>query len=240
MICLIKKSIIKALDELHDAEIDALAISTLNDKDICSKIDALEVPVVAINMNIDVKNKISFVGCDYVNSGKLIANFTNLVTHDHEKIGIICGSITHSGQSLRLKHFKDNLNENLEVVDLRENFDDDSISYKVVKEMIEAHPELQLVVFIGAGIDGGLTALKEFDNKYKALTVDQSDEVDAGLKSGLVLATITQHPYTQGVRTIDILYDYLLRKRKVEKEKILDNSLILKESIIPHKIHEID
>ena len=97
-----KKAIIKALDELHDENIDALAISTLNDKDICSKIDSLEVPVVAINLNIDVKKKISFVGCDYVNSGKLIANFTNLVTHDHEKIGIICGSMTHGGQSLSI------------------------------------------------------------------------------------------------------------------------------------------
>lgn len=232
-----KKSILKALDELSNDSIDALIISTLDDKDILEKIESLNVPVVAINVDIDVKNKISFVGSDYENCGRLAGNFINLVSDEVGKVGVVVGALSHKGQEKRVLGFKEVLKPGIEIVALKENFDDDSISYKIVSDLVERNPDMHLIVFLGAGIDGGLQALKQYKT-CKALTVDQSKEVSKGLQSGLVLGTITQHPYTQGCKTIDILYDYLIAKKKVIKEKILDNSIILKESIIPHKLHD--
>lgn len=234
-----KDAMLKAIQQLKEANIDALAITAINNKEICNAIKELNIPVVAINLNLDV-DKIAFVGCDYHNSGRLAGNFANLIKGFNSKIGIVVGSLTHGGQSLRVQGFKEVLRDDLQIVDLKENYDDDSVSYQVVSEMVDAHPDIELIVFLGAGIDGGLQALKKYNNKIVALTVDQSSEVTSGLASGLVVASITQHPYTQGVKTIEILYDYLIRKKRVTNEKILDNSIILKESIIPHKLHDID
>ncbi len=232
-----KKSIVKALDVLQTKNIDALAITSLNDEEIIKRINNLNIPVVTLSIDIPV-NRISFVGCDYYNSGQLAGNFANLVRSNGTNIGIVIGSLSHIGQSQRLKGFKDTINENINIIEIKENLEDDSISYKVVSEMVESHEDLELVVFLGAGVDGGLQALKKYEGKIKAITVDQSKEVEKGLSSGLVLATITQHPYTQGMKTVEMLYDYLIRKRKIDSQKILDNSLILKESIIPHKLND--
>lgn len=232
-----RKAILKSIDQLQKEDIDSLIISAINDFEIVNKVNSLHIPVITISMDLDVEH-ICFVGCDYYNSGKLAANFANLVKGNGKNIGIVVGSSSHSGQALRVKGFKEIINNDINIVDFKENRDDDSISFKVVKDMVENHPEIEMIVFLGAGIDGGLQALKEYGNRIKAITVDQSNEVEKGLQTGLVLATITQHPYTQGVKTIEILYDYLIRKKRVAKEKILDNSIVLKESIIPHKLSE--
>ena len=65
--------------------------------------------------------------------------------------------------------------------------------------------------------------------------MDQNEAISEGLQSGLVLATITQHPYAQGIKAMEVLYDFLIRKKKVQDKKVMDNSIVLKESIIPHK-----
>ena len=62
------------------------------------------------------------------------------------------------------------------------------------------------IVFLGAGIDGGLKAIDDSNRNIKAITVDQSEKVEQGLQDGTVIATITQHPYTQGKHAVEIVY----------------------------------
>ena len=100
-----------------------------------------------------------------------------------------------------------------------------------------SNSDLELIIFLGAGISGGLRALEEANTNIKAITVDLNEEILAGLSSGLVLCTINQHPYTQGVRSLDLLHEYLIGKKEIEERKIFDNTIILKESIIPHKLN---
>ena len=141
----------------------------------------------------------------------------------------------HSGQSERIQGFKDKLSEDLELVEIKENFDDDEYSYEIVKDLLDEN-KISLIVFLGAGIDGGLKALTESGWETKALTVDQSEMIEKGLMEGKVIPTITQHPYTQGRHAVELIYDHLVRKMPIVDKKILDNSIVLKESMIPHKI----
>ena len=63
-----------------------------------------------------------------------------------------------------------------------------------------------LIYFLGAGIDGGLKAIKESDkNHIKVLTVDQSEYTISSLQDGSVTASIVQHPYTQGLKSIEYI-----------------------------------
>jgi LacI family transcriptional regulator len=106
-----------------------------------------------------------------------------------------------------------------------ENKDEDATSYEVVKAMLK-NPAIGLVVFLGAGEEGGLKAIAESNRPLKVITVDQPQAVLDGLQSGLVAATITQHPYTQGLKAVDLVYDNLVSRTSVPQEIILDNVLI--------------
>lgn len=230
-----KNEIIQAIRELKNTGIEALIVASLNDPDICNELNELKIPIIALNIDLDVENKICFIGSDYYNSGALSANFANLILNKDEKLAIVVSSLKHSGQSERIQGFKDKLSSKLKLIDIKENFDDDDVSYDIVKEMIDEY-ELSLIVFLGAGIDGGLKAIDDSNRNIKAITVDQSEKVEQGLQDGRVIATITQHPYTQGKHAVEIIYDYLVRKIEIVDKKILDNSIVLKESMIPHKM----
>lgn len=232
-----KEDILNALNEFNDIELDALIISSLNDMDVVNKINSFNIPVVTISVDIPV-NKVCYVGSDYLNSGRLIANFINLVKENGCNLGIVIGSRQHTGQIERLEGLKEIINSNIKIIDIKENFDSENISTKVVTNMINEHPDIDLIVFLGAGIASGLEVLNKYNNKIRAITVDQNESISNGLQSGLVLATVTQHPYTQGIKAMEVVYDCLIRKKKVGDKKVMDNSIVLKESIIPHKFND--
>lgn len=228
-----KEDILNALNEFNDIELDALIISSLNDMDVVNKINSFNIPVVTISVDIPV-NKVCYVGSDYLNSGRLIANFINLVKENGCNLGIVIGSRQHTGQIERLEGLKEIINSNIKIIDIKENFDSENISTKVVTNMINEHPDIDLIVFLGAGIASGLEVLNKYNNKIRAITVDQNESISNGLQSGLVLATVTQHPYTQGIKAMEVVYDCLIRKKKVGDKKVMDNSIVLKESLIAH------
>lgn len=232
-----KEDILNALNEFNGIELDALIISSLNDIDVVNKINSFNIPVVTISVDIPVK-KVCYVGSDYLNSGRLIANFINLVKENGCNLGIVIGSKQHTGQIERLEGLKETINSNIKIIDIKENFDSENISTKVVTNMINEHPDIDLIVFLGAGIASGLEVLNKYNNKIRAITVDQNESISNGLQSGLVLATVTQHPYTQGIKAMEVVYDCLIRKKKVGDKKVMDNSIVLKESIIPHKFND--
>lgn len=229
-----KESVLRALDELKETELDGIIVSSLKDAEVVEKIDSFHVPVVTISVDIPV-HKICYIGSDYWNSGCLIANFINLVRENGCNLGVVIGSRQHTGQIERLEGLKNTIHDNIKIVDVAENFDSEDISKEVVAKMVAENPEMNLVVFLGAGVFEGLEVLKKYKNRIRAITVDQNEAISEGLQSGLVMATLTQHPYTQGVKAMEVLYDFLIRRKKVPEKKILDNSIILKESIIPHK-----
>lgn len=231
-----KDETIKSIKGFKNSGIEALIVTCLNDQEIIKEIDNLGIPIIALNIDLNVKNKICFIGSDYYNSGALSANFANLILNKDDQLAIVISSLKHSGQSSRVQGFKDKLRNDIKIVTVEENFDDDVACYSTVKQMIHDY-NLSLIVFLGAGISGGLKAISDSGSNIRALTVDQSSYVEKGLKDGYVIATITQHPYTQGKNAIEIAHDYLVRKQEIPEQKILDNSIVLKESMIPHKIN---
>lgn len=230
-----KEAILKALEELKEEGLDGLIITATNDERIISAINDLNVPTITLSSDIDV-NKISYVGCDYYNSGALIANFVNLIKPCGTNLALVIGSNNHLGQVDRVNGFTNTKNDNIRIKTIKETYDDELTTYNEVKTLI-SDSDLELIIFLGAGISGGLRALEEANTNIKAITVDLNEEILAGLSSGLVLCTINQHPYTQGVRSLDLLHEYLIGKKEIEERKIFDNTIILKESIIPHKLN---
>jgi LacI family transcriptional regulator len=194
----------------------------------------LSIPVIAVSLDVNVKRKVGFVGCNFTNSGALTADVVNLISKPEDPVGILLGSYSHPGHSERLMGFNDNVRKDIVLFTPVETFDDDAISYDRTEKLLrEKHPAL--VVFFGGGMVGGLKAIQEARYRPKVITVDEIPEVLEGLKSGLVSASVTQHPFEQGQACMDIAYDCLIKKVTAEKDIHLNCSVIFKDSVINYE-----
>ena len=96
-----------------------------------------------------------------------------------------------------------------------------------------------ILVYFGAGRVGGLKAVEEEKvHRPKVITVDEIPEILLGLKNGLVSASISQHPYQQGKKCIEIAYRHLLLNEKKCKDIHVVNSVRLKDTIVPYGTKE--
>lgn len=194
---------------VSDNELSALIITPLNTEMIITRLEKLDIPIISINNDLNSK-RLAFVGPDYENSGLISGDIAKLLLPKNGNILIVAGSFKLLGHMLRVKGFKarfvDDGNYNIALI---ENQDDEETSYKVVKEYIKNH-DIDLVYFCAAGIKGGLSAIKESNNDIKVITVDETQTVLENLKQGFISATITQQPFKQGTKAIEIISNFLI------------------------------
>ena len=225
---------LQAIEELKQLNLSLLIISTIETEKIKKALEDLDIPIIALNINLNLKNKLAYVGPDYLNSGKLLANIANLIFKDKVRTSIVISSVLHNGLKQRLKGLIEVLNHNFEIVKIYDNFDSEVLTYKATKEILE-NESSDLIFFLSAGFKGANLALSEFKGKLpKIITVDQTMEVIDCLKNDLVIASVGQHPFSQGKEAINLAYDYLIRTEKVKENIILENTIFLKESLISH------
>jgi LacI family transcriptional regulator len=208
-----------------------LIVSTSSNQQIIDKIDSLKVPVIAVSLNIECRNKVGFVGCDFSNSGALAADLANLMAKEGETVGLLLGSYSHPGHSERLAGFRANVRSGLKLLKPLETFDDDKIAYGKVKSLLTKEKP-DIIVFFGGGMIGGLKAISEASYHPQVITVDEIPEVIAGLKTGLVQASVSQHPIKQGRKCMDVAYDCLIKKETGPEMKRVNCTVILKDSAL--------
>lgn len=221
-----------AIDEMLEHGIDALAIMPLNFPGIIRKLQALKIPILTFNTDLEEIDKVAFVGCDYKNSGNLSGDLASLMLKDGGKAGVIIGSSHMEGHNLRVEGFLERIaeNEKIQVASVEENYDDDAISYRATRDMIEKH-KVDLIYFAAAGVSGGIKAVVESGRDIRVITVDETEFTRKCMESGVITATVTQQPLEQGAQTINILYNYLaMKKSPREKYHYTENQIKVRSS----------
>lgn len=205
---------LEAIEEIMEQKVDGLGITPLDMPSISKKLNSLDIPIVTFNTDISNVNRLAFVGCDYINSGKLTGDMAKLLMPRGGSIGVIIGSRHMQGHMQRVEGIKDSLKEsaNIEIVSVMENNDDDEKSYYVTQIMIKEHNP-DLIYFAAAGIEGGIRAILDDHEKRLVLTVDGNEFTRRCLKAGIISATVTQQPEKQGTRTVEILYNHLVNNK---------------------------
>lgn len=225
---------VKAIDEMLDKNISGLIISPINDEKVILKLKELEknnIPIVNINIDVEISERLAYIGSDYYNTGKVAASiFAMIGNNQKQKIAIVTGSNLVLGHNLRIKGFKDYISEkksNIDIVDIVENQDNDELSYEVVNKLLDK--DLDGIFFCAAGIKGGIDAIskRKMLKKIKILTVDLTPIVRKNLKNENIIATICQQPYRQGVEALDILFEYLMSNKK-PVNKIINTDIEIK------------
>ncbi|WP_196604715.1 LacI family DNA-binding transcriptional regulator [Pectinatus haikarae] len=229
---------LQILDELKN-KINALIISPINDPLIINKINEFVdegIFVVTLNNDADESHRHCYVGSNYVNGGETAGALLQMIAPLKANIGIIMGSSKILGHRQRLKGFEYSINKNndFRIIDIQENDDDDICSYDKTREMIIRYPEINALFIVAAGVYGACRAVLSL-NRQDNLTILAFDTVPTTIemmKNHVIKAVIYQHPYRQGQRAMQIIFEYLVNGIDPDKTKhIMKNEIKILENL---------
>lgn len=204
---------------------NGLVITPIDDKQILNALNKLAgkgVVITTLNADITGLNKLCFVGCDYLKSGKTAAELMGKMTMGSGVVGIITGSFRMRGHNKRVQGFREVMEAcypELTIAAIEEGNDDDNISYEKTKAMLMRYP-ITAMYFCAAGIDGGIKAIRESGSNVTVITVDETGNIREYLKDGIVAATVCQQPERQGHNAIIRQFEFLLQDKRPSRKHL--------------------
>ncbi len=229
---------LEAIDALVEEGVNGLMLAPFNDTSIQEKINDLVdagIPVVTVNTDISGSKRMAYVGSDYYKGGAIVAGLLGLMSEGDIKLGVITGSnhvLCHSERIRGLSETIASTYRNIHIVDIKENHDDENRSYSLTKDMLRQHPDLNAVFFVAAGVLGGCRAILESGRSLKVITFDDVPTTIEMLQAGVISATISQLPYKQGSKSLDILFEYLTSSSEPDSElNFVEHSIKIRENL---------
>lgn len=208
-------------------QMDAWAMSGIFGEMYLKSLHTLNMrPVPIVSYNTDIHERIAYVGCDYVQSGRLACGLAAIMTDNQASIGILSYFANSISSKLRIQGFRQELEEcypQMNIADtvyLNLQMDEFDV-FLTVKKMIERHPEINIIYFANPGDYMVCKAINKVAErrKIKIITYDlESEELINLIKDGKIDVTIGQEPEKQGRIPLEILFNYLVLGIKPEKD----------------------
>lgn len=208
---------LRALRSLAEQGVGGICAATVDVPEIREEIGALAargVPVIAVNSELSPCGCVSYVGCDYRQTGRIAAGLLLLIGLARPSILIVTGSKHMRGHNERVAGFLGRLREAgapFAVTAEIECGDDDEAAHRLTLEALRAHPEINCVYVAGAGVGGVGQAVREAGLLGKApiLAFDDIPATRSLVREGAVPATVCQQPYEQGYRAVKLMFQVL-------------------------------
>ncbi|MBE6084339.1 MAG: LacI family DNA-binding transcriptional regulator [Selenomonas ruminantium] len=226
------------LQEIED-HVQALIINPIDDPAIITQINRMidkGVFVVTVNNDIEGTKRHCYVGTDYYNGGITSCALMEALLGKTANLAIILGSLKLRGHRLRLEGFKTRMQRlpDFQLAAVLENNDDDIYAYEKTKELLTAHPEINAISVLAAGVYGTCRAVMQLPEDKRPLIIafDTVPTTVEMMQFGIIKATIYQHPYRQGFSAVNKAFEYLVHGRLPEKEEyIFKNEIKLFENL---------
>ena len=216
------------LNLLRESGIEGLVITPVSDPKIRNTLNEMirdGIQIVCCNLDIDDVNYQAYVGCDYYCSGQTAGEVIGRTTHGEANLAVITSSHALYFHEMRVRGCESVLQRypNIHICEYIEAGDDDEISYQELKKLLlRQDKKIDILYFVTGGTTGGLQAIHELkqENRLRAYTFDQIPAVLDGLKSGLVISTIDQQPYMQGLTAVRVLFESVMSKQTPTRRRI--------------------
>lgn len=230
---------IKLIDQLVSEKVKGIVITPINTPEVVNKINELKnqkIEVVTINSDVLDSARLAYVGCRYKKSGTVAAGLMGMISSgSNERYAVIGSSEKNLAVERRIQGITETIHQDfpwIEITDIIQNEDSDTISYTLVKELLDSKQDLDGICFAGAGNEGGMKAVLESGKKLKIVAFDLTEVIRRGLKDGTVVDAVCQEPYKQGFEGTEILAKYLLWNEKPKNElNHTELSIVTKYSI---------
>lgn len=175
------------------------------------------VNVVLLSNTLDNVHGATYVGCDYLKSGRVAGRLLGLLSGGRANLFIVTGTLSHKGHAQRVEGIKEiveNEYPNVRLLGVSENQDDDDIAYYNMKAILKDHAKLDFVFITAGGVTGTLRALREHKRDVMVCTFDDTSIVKDALLTGNVSAAICQQPFEQGYQSVKALFEMVIKKQK--------------------------
>jgi LacI family transcriptional regulator len=227
----------RRIDALLVMGICALVIQPINEPLVAEKLAILAkggLPIVTTNTDVVGFKPLCHVGNDFFTCGKTAANLLELVTGGKCNIGVVTGFNRVHSHSDRVDGFRAYIKDkpDMKIVDIKENFDDDVESFTVTQGLIAGNPEVDALFLVAGGVYGAGKALKTVPDRHiKAICFDDLPAARDLIRDGTILAAICQQPVRQGILSLEVLFEYLIDKKKPEGRLFTDIQIKVKANL---------
>jgi len=228
------------IDELLESGVAGLVITPINHQIVIDRVKELTesgFPVVTANSDIPNSGRLAYVGSDYYKSGETAAGIMNMICAGDAKVGIVMGSPLVLCHSERVAGFTRRIEEEytgIKIIGTEINHDDDIQSFVVTKRLLESHPEIDAMFLVAAGVVGACRAVREMglERKLKVVSYDTTIASRELIKSGAIAVAITQEPFEQGAKPLDLLLNLVGIGLEPEQEYYYTElSIVIKENL---------
>ena len=208
------------LEELREEGVSGISLTPTDDAQVEEKINALTqegIAVVTYEHDLPDSGRLAYVGCDYYRNGRTIAGTIRMVLGGRGKVGILSGSLAARVHSQRIAGIDDRLAQvspEIQVVSRMVCEEDDVSTYSAVKQLLERHPDLDLLVLNVVSSFGSMRAVKEWGKPLHVISTNRATEMESYLLDGSVDAVVTHQPWIQTDVSMDMLFQYLVWGKK--------------------------
>lgn len=230
------KNVIEVMETMKEQRISAIALMPSEDELLKKIIDCFvedeNIPIVTLNSDLDTTKRLSFVGQNTFQSGRVAGQLMGEIISGHGHVCIISGHPSNISLKNRINGFCQEIRENypeIEMVDICHCFEDNWVASKIVEEITVKFPKLVGIYITGGGEDGVCQKIKELNlaKQIKIIAHDfQGNNVNY-LYEGIINFLIGQDAYTQGYESIMMLF-HLIFDGNMPKRKLNYTDIVIK------------
>lgn len=189
------------------------------------------VPVVFYNSRPEELEPLAFVGCNYIDSGRLAAGIAARIGGRDARVAVFSQGygLSFNNQTVsyseRMLGFKKEIAEHypdMEIVDIRNISLDPSQNEETVKDVLRLHPDMNIAYIVNPADYEICEEIyrADKDHKIKIITNDLVGRQIEMVKNDMIAVTICQEPEKQGDKPLEILFQYLAYGIKPEEKNI--------------------
>lgn len=206
---------IKLMEKAIASKVDGIIVQGLNDMQFTPVINkAIDkgIPVLTIDTDAPTSKRLTYVGTDNLEAGKMLGHLVADSTGGKGKIGVIIGSQQAESQLQRLSGLNSVVADypELQVLDVRASNISMMEAIQKAADMLRDHPEITTMVGTSAtdalGILQAKKSLKRTD--IKIIGFDDLPETLDAIAKNEIEATVVQQPYLMGEESVRLLHAY--------------------------------
>ena len=188
------------------------------------------IPFVFYNGLSEVRDCLAYVGCNYIDSGRLAAGLSALLGKEDARVCIYSeGSEGIPSHTDRIRGFKKEAADrypNMKILDVRPVSADQIDNFLSAQDMFRTFPAVNIVYVVNPADYGICEAICRADKNHQVriITNDLVARQIPMIDQGIISATICQEPEKQGELPLEILFRYLAYGT-VPKEKMCYTNL---------------
>ena len=192
------------------------------------------IPVVAINSDLQTEPYMCYVGQDMVQAGRVAARMMGLLLPRGGKLAVISSNNMRAVKQ-REHSFRESVSvlcPHVDVCAFMDIVEKPEHAYQQTIAFLQQHPDVQALVITCGCVPDICRAVRDAGRDLTILCYERYDEIAQLVKKGEIACTISGDLREQGRLAMRLLFEKLIYEREPEKKVYYtSNGILLKENI---------